>query len=151
MSKITTRASAPGNGRPAELARLVPHLPAETLHQVIRHYGLEACGELVTSATPAQLASLLDLDLWRQAQAGHDDRFDVDRFGEWVEMLVDLGHSVAARTVAALDKNLVVAGLSRYVRVLDPGIFEPIAQSDDEPADRHEAMREGDSMRSLEC
>jgi hypothetical protein len=59
---------------------------------------------------------------------------------------VDTGHSVAARTVAALDKNLVVAGLSRYVRVLDPGIFEPTAQSDDEPTDRDEAMREGDSM-----
>jgi hypothetical protein len=32
------------------------------------------------------------------------------------------------------------------VRVFDPGIFEPTAQSDDEPPDRHEAMREGDSM-----
>jgi len=50
---------------------------------------------------------------------------------------------VAARTVAALDKNLVIVGLSRYVRVLDPGIFEPTAQSDDEPMDRDEAMREG--------
>jgi hypothetical protein len=28
--------------------------------------------------------------------------------------------------------------------VFDPGIFEPTAQSDDEPTDRHEAMREGD-------
>jgi len=61
-------------------------------------------------------------------------------------VLVDTGNSVAARTVAALDKNLVVAGLSRYVRVFDPGIFEPTAQSDDEPTDRHQAMREGDSM-----
>ncbi len=77
---------------------------------------------------------------------GRDDQFDVDRFGEWLEVLVDTGNSVAARTVAALDKDLVVVGLSRYVRVFDPGIFEPTAQSDDEPMDRHEAMREGDSI-----
>jgi hypothetical protein len=128
------------------LARVVPHLAPETLHQLIRHRGLDACGELVTSATPAQLTSLLDLDLWRHARAGRDDQFDVDRFGEWLEVLVDSGHSVAARTVAALDKDLVIVGLSRYVRVFDPGIFEPIAQSDDELTDRHEAMREGDSM-----
>jgi uncharacterized protein DUF6178 len=157
MSKITNRDKAPREGASGEhrlarlldtpfLARVVPHLPPETLHQLIRYRGLDACGELVTSATPAQLTSLLDLDLWRHAQPGRDEQFDVDRFGEWLEVLVNTGDSVAARTVAALDKDVVIVGLSRYVRVFDPGIFEPIAQSDDEPMDRHEAMREGDSM-----
>ena len=130
------------------LARVVPHLAPETLHQIIRFRGLEACGELVASATPAQLTVLLDLDLWRQARPGRDDQFDAGRFGEWLEVLVDTDPSVAARTVAVLDENLVVAGLSRYVRVLDPGIFEPTAQSDDESPDRHEAMREGDSIHA---
>ena len=157
MSKITNRDRAPRDGGSVEhrlarlldtpfLARVVPHLPPETLHQLIRYCGLDACGELVTSATPAQLTSLLDLDLWRHAQPGRDEQFDVDRFGEWLEVLVNTGDSVAARTVAALDKDVVIVGLSRYVRVFDPGIFEPTAQSDDEPMDRHEAMREGDSM-----
>jgi uncharacterized protein DUF6178 len=159
MSKITNRDTAPRDGGSVEhrlarlldtpfLARVVPHLPPETLHQLIRYRGLDACGELVASATPAQLTFLLDLDLWRHARPGRpgsDEQFDVDRFGEWLEVLVDTGNSVAARTIAALDKNLVVAGLSRYVRVLDPGIFEPTAQSDDEPTDRREAMREGDN------
>ena len=168
MSKITHRDTAPVDEGSIghrltrlldspSLARVVPHLPPETLHQLIRHRGLEACGELVTSATPAQLTSLLDLDLWRPARPGRDQQFDVDRFGEWLEVLVDTGGSVAARTVAALDKDVVVAGLSRYVRVFDPGIFEPTAQSDDEPMDRREAMREGDvvdvdsSREWLEC
>jgi hypothetical protein len=157
MSKITKRDRAPRDGGSVEqrlarlldttfLARVVPHLPPETLHQLIRYRGLEACGELVTSATPAQLTSLLDLDLWRHAQPGRDEQFDVDRFGEWLEVLVNIGDSVAARTVAALDKDVVIVGLSRYLRVFDPGIFEPTAHSDDEPIDRHEAMREGDSM-----
>src|SRR4051812_6509479 len=127
-------------------ARVVPHLPPETLHQLIRSRGLEACGELVTSATPAQLTVLLDLDLWRHARPGRDHQFDVDRFGEWLEVLVDAGEASAARTVASLDENLVIHGLSRYVRVFDPGIFEPVAQSDDEPAERNEAMRDGDPV-----
>ncbi len=131
-------------------ARVVPHLAPETLHQLIQYRGLDACGELVTSATPAQLTSLLDLDLWRHAQPGHDEQFDVDRFGEWLEVLVETGDSVAARTVAALDTHLVIVGLCRYLRVFDPGIFEPTAQSDDEPTDRHEAMREGGG-EWLEC
>lgn len=157
MSKTTKRETpAPAGGSVDDrlarlldtpfLARLVPHLPPEALHSLIRSQGLEACTELVTSATPAQLTSLLDLDLWHQARPGRDDRFDVDRFGEWLEVLVDAGPSAAARTVAALDKDLVIVGLCRYVRVFDPGIFEPIAPSDDEPIDRHEAMREGDSL-----
>ena len=112
------------------LARVVPQLTPETLHQLIRHSGLDACGEIVALATPAQLASVLDLDLWRNARPGHDERFDADRFGEWLELLADTG--VAARTVAVMDENLVVAGLSRHVRVFDP-VTMASPTSDDEP------------------
>ena len=122
------------------LERVVPHLAPETLHRLIQYRGLDACGELVTAATPAQLTSLLDLDLWRHAQPGRDEQFDVERFGEWLEVLVDSGDSVAARTVAAFDKQLTIVGLSRYVRVFDLGTFEPTASSDDEPLDRNEMM-----------
>ena len=66
MSKITNRDAAPRDGSSVEhrlarlldtpfLARVVPHLPPETLHQLIRYSGLDACGELVAAATPAQL------------------------------------------------------------------------------------------------
>jgi hypothetical protein len=133
------------------LARVVPHLSPESLHQLVQHRGLDACGELVTLATPAQLTSLLDLDLWRHAQPGRDEQFDVDRFGEWLEVLVDTGDSVAARTIAALDQELVVAGLSRYLRVFDPGTFEPIAQSDDEAVERHDLMNFETNRDVLEC
>ena len=165
MSTTTNRETAPRDGgsvdhRLARLldtpffARLVPHLAPETLHQLIQHRGLDACGELVTSATPAQLASLLDLDLWRCAQPGRpgsDDQFDVDRFGEWLEVLVNTGDSVAARTVTALDKHLVIVGLSRYLRVFDPGTFEPTESSDDEPMDRNEMMNSETIGDVLEC
>jgi len=133
------------------LARVVPHLAPETLHQLIRYRGLDACGEVLTSATPTQLTSLLDLDLWRHPQPGRDEQFDVDRFGEWLEVLVDTGEAVAARTAAALDKQLVIAGLSRYLRVFDPGTFEPTASSDDEPMDRNEMMHSETSGDVLEC
>lgn len=133
------------------LARVVPHLAPETLHQLVRYRGLDACGEVLVSATPAQLNALLDLDLWRHPQPGRDERFDLDRFGEWLEALVDAGDAPAARIVAALDQGLVVAGLSRYVRVLDPGIFEPVAQSDDEAIDRHDMMHSETGADVLEC
>ncbi|HEU4993579.1 MAG TPA: DUF6178 family protein [Gemmatimonadaceae bacterium] len=133
------------------LARVVPHLAPETLHQLIQYRGLDACGELVTAATPAQLTSLLDLDLWKHAQPGCDEQFDVERFGEWLEVLVDTGDAVAARTVAALDKDLVIAGLSRYLRVFDPGTFEPTESSDDEAIDRHERMNSETSSNVPEC
>jgi hypothetical protein len=113
-------------------AGLVPHLAPETLHQLIRRSGLDACGELVAAATPGQLTSVLDLDLWRHAQPGRDEQFDADRFGEWLELLADTGGTAAARIVAALDEQLVIAGLSRYVRVFDPPAIAPPASIDDE-------------------
>jgi hypothetical protein len=161
MSTNTNRETTPQDGsvdyRLARLldtpffARVVPHLAPETLHQLIQYRGLDACGDLVTAATPAQLTSLLDLDLWRHAQPGRDEQFDVDRFGEWLEVVVDTGDSVAARTVAALDKHLLIVGLSRYLRAFDPGTFEPTASSDDEPVDRSELMNSEARGVALEC
>ena len=116
------------------LTRVAPHLAPETLHQLIRSRGLDACGELVTAMTPDQLTSVFDLDLWRNRQPGRDERFDEDRFGEWLELLVDTGDA-GASALAAIDEDLVIAGLSRYIRVLDPATFEPTAQSDDEVLD----------------
>lgn len=114
------RTSLTGPVDTSHLVRVVPHLAAETLHQIIRHKGLDVCAEIVAAATPAQLASVFDLDLWRSAKPGHDERFDTERFGEWLELLVDADVTLAARIVAAMDTRLVVAGLSRYVRVFDP-------------------------------
>jgi len=115
----------------APLTRLVPHLAPETLHQLVLRGGLHACGDLVASATPEQLTSVLDLDLWRHAQPGRDEQFDGDRFGEWIEVLVDAGETVAARIVAGLDQHLVIAGLSRYIHVFDPAVVAQ-PESDDE-------------------
>ena len=117
----------------SDLALVVPQLAPETLHRIIHESGLEACGDLVVAATPQQLTSLFDLDLWRHPQPGLDEQFDADRFGDWLEVLVGAGDAVAARTVAGLDSALIVAGLSRFIRVFDPGTFVSSASSDDEP------------------
>ena len=124
-------------------ARLVPHLAPETLHRLIRHRGLESCGELVAFATPGQLTSILDLDLWRHAQPARDEQFDADRFGEWLELLADTGGNVAARIVAALDEQLVIAGLSRFVRVFDPSAMDVPASLDAELLETEMPASEG--------
>jgi Family of unknown function (DUF6178) len=113
------------------LARVVPELAPETLHQLIRHHGLDACGDLVAAATSEQLISLFDLDLWQAAKPGFDEQLDVARFGEWIEMLVDKDPSLAARTVASIEARLAIAALSRYIRVFDPGVFERTVASEE--------------------
>lgn len=114
----------------AQLAHVVPRLSPEALHHLIRHHGLDACGALIAASTPQQLASLLDLDLWRTT-SGRDDQFDERRFGSWLEMLIDAGEDVAVRVVADIDQSLAIAGLSHHVRVFDQGVLPSVASSDD--------------------
>jgi hypothetical protein len=114
------------------LERVVPALAPEALHQIIRHCGLEACSDLVALATPAQLTTLFDMDLWRQAQPGQDEQFDTVRFGEWLAALTDADAATAARTIAALDPTIVIVGLSRFVRVVDSATAEPFESFDGE-------------------
>ncbi len=97
-----------------QLAQVVPRLQPELLHRVIQSYGLEDCGELVALATPEQLARVFDLDLWRAAQPGLDEQFDADRFGVWLEVLVEYGAAVSAQKLAEIDVDLVIAGLAQH-------------------------------------
>jgi uncharacterized protein DUF6178 len=104
------------------LAVVVPRLPPEVLHRVIETCGLEDCGELVALATPRQLQRVFDLDLWHAPQPGVEERFDANRFGVWLEVLVDCGAAVAAQKLAAMDVGLVIGGLAAHVRVVDPSV-----------------------------
>ncbi len=112
------------------IAEIVPRLPPETLYRVIERFGLEDCGALVALATPAQVTQVLDLDLWRSPQAGLDQQFDAERFGVWLEVLVDHGIDVAARTVAGLDTDLVAAGLAQHARIFHIATLEAYETTD---------------------
>src|SRR5262249_17777696 len=77
------------------LPQIVRQLRPALLHRLIERCGLEDCGELVALATPDQLSRVLDLDLWRASRPGLDEQFDAERFGTWVEVLMDCGAAVA--------------------------------------------------------
>ena len=117
-----------------QLARVVPQLQPEVLHRLIQHCGLEDCGELLALATPGQLTRLFDLDLWRAVVPGRDEQFDADRFGTWLDVMVDAGVSSAAATLAAMDVDLLVAGFAEHIRVFDYAAVAPFITIDGEVA-----------------
>jgi hypothetical protein len=108
-----------------QLARAVPLLQPEFLHDMVTHCGLQDCGEVLALATPEQLVAVFDLDLWSADRAGEEEHFDAARFCEWLEVLVDAGPAMAAARLAEMDVALVVVGLSPAVSVFDPGVFAP--------------------------
>jgi len=114
----------------ANLADAVPRLQPELLHRVIERCGLEDCGEIVALATPEQLARVFDLDLWRAAQPGLDERFDAERFGVWLAVLVEVGAAEAAQKLAGMDADLVVNGLVQHARVFDYAAIAPYTTTD---------------------
>jgi uncharacterized protein DUF6178 len=115
-----------------ELARVAPHLAPEVLHRLIRHAGLEHSVELVEALSRRQLTAVLDLDLWSAPLPGADEELDADRFAEWMEALAGRDAATAARVIARCDRSLAVTALSRFLRVLDPGVLEPTESTDDE-------------------
>src|SRR3954462_12631871 len=97
------------------LARVLPMLPAEVFHRLIERCGLEECGDLVALATPEQLTGVFDLDLWRSDHPGLEEQFDADRFGVWLEVLVESGADIAARKVSEMDADLVAGALAQHM------------------------------------
>jgi Family of unknown function (DUF6178) len=112
------------------LEHVVPRLRPDLLHRVIQSCGLEDCGEIVALATPEQLARIFDLDLWRAPQPGRDEQFDADRFGVWIEVLVESGAAAAAQKLAGMDVDLVIAGLAQHALVYDRAAVTPYETTD---------------------
>jgi hypothetical protein len=111
------------------LAHLVPRLPPDLLHRVIQTRGLEDCWELVALATPSQLARVIDLDVWRPGRPGSDEQFDAERFGSWLEVLLESGPLIAAAKLSQMDANLVIAALAKHARVFDTAASPPASDS----------------------
>jgi len=115
-----------------DLPAIVPRLPPEVLHRVILACGLEDCSEFVALATPAQLGRVLDLDLWRARTPGTEERLDPDRFGVWLEVLLEAGTDVAADKLAGLELDLVVGGIAQHIAVFDVVAATPYIMLDGE-------------------
>jgi len=109
---------------------------------VIDAYGLEDCVDLVAQATPAQLAHVFDLDLWRPARPGLDEQFDAARFGRWIEVLVEAGAEIAAAKVAAMPLPQIVAGLAHHVRVFDHSAVASYETTDGDTWDYSRPVRD---------
>ena len=112
-----------------DLTKMVPLMHPEVLHRVIKTCGLEDCAEFVALATPAQLARILDIDIWR-GTPGTDEQFDADRFGLWITVLMEAGAGVAAEKVLGLDIKLVIAGLVQHAAAFDRASVMPYTTLD---------------------
>jgi len=125
------------------IEHVVPRLQPDLLHRVIQVYGLEDCGELVALATSEQLSRIFDLDLWRAARPGQDDQFDAERFGLWLEVLLESGATAAAQKLAGIDVDLVAAGLAQHMLVYDRPAVNPYETLDGELVDAVRAVDDG--------
>jgi len=126
-----------------QLAQLIPQLEPALLQRVIQHCGLEDCSEIVALATSEQLARVFDFDLWRAVQPGLDEQFDAERFGVWLEVLLESGAAVAAQKLAGIDVELVITGLAQHALVYDRAAVTSYETLDGEQID----MRREDDDR----
>lgn len=111
---------------------MVPRLPAEVLHRLIEHCGLEQCVEILALATPGQLRRVLDIDLWRASAPGKDEVFDAGRFGAWLDALMQWDSAAATAVLAKMDFDVVVGGLADHVSVFDSAAVAPFTSIDGE-------------------
>ena len=113
-----------------ELPAVIQRLDVGVLTKLIRHVGLEDSAEIVSLATTEQLKGVLDEDLWHSEGPGLDETFDPERFGLWLEILLESGSDFAVRKVRALDEDLLTLGLCRLVWVVD--LHNPSRRLNDE-------------------
>jgi hypothetical protein len=91
--------------------RLVRSFAAESLFQTLKEVGLEDGGDLLALASGEQVCALLDLDCWKK------DRLETATLLDWLEVIVEAGGRAVGELLNAVDRDLLVLLLKRFVRV----------------------------------
>src|SRR5262249_43078021 len=80
-----------------------------------------------------------------------DERFDADRFGVWLEVLLETGADAAAQKLAGMDVELVIAGLAQHALVYDRAAVTPYETLDGEQVEPIRAVDGGLSFAIGGC
>lgn len=109
-----------------DLPEIIKSLDPGLLTQLIRHVGLDDSAPLVFHTTQKQLAEILDEDLWHSKTPGRVETFNSERFGVWLNVMMENGPAFTAEKVTAMDEDLLTLGICRLVRVFrahDPATY----------------------------
>jgi hypothetical protein len=96
-----------------DLERLVPELPAADLYYAIQEIGLRDAHALLSMASPEQIRTFLDLDVWSR------DRVATERLMAWIDLLWPMRPYEARRKLDKLDPELLAFHVAKGARVLD--------------------------------
>jgi hypothetical protein len=91
--------------------RLVRSLPDADLYVTAREIDPTDALPLLALASATQIEHLIDLESWRR------DRFDADRCGAWVALLLEAGEPALRRFLRHADEQLLGLLLRDWVRV----------------------------------
>jgi len=124
LANKLTKLSSPGHLlnrilEQPELVSIVQSLDPQVLGKLVRHIGLEDSGEIIALATSEQIKKLFDLDLWRGEKPGKEEKFDVDRFAVWLEIMLEMGAKFAADKLIDMDEDFLTMALSQLILVVN--------------------------------
>ncbi len=91
--------------------RLVRALPDFDWYVTVREIGPADALPLIRLASPEQMLHLFDLEAWRR------DRFDGDRAGAWLAVLLESGEPALRRFLRHADEQLLALVLKFWLRI----------------------------------
>ena len=91
--------------------QVVRSLPDRDLYLTVRQVGIADALPVLALASPDQIQHILDLESWRQ------DRFDCDRAGAWMAVLLEAGEATFKQFLRHADDELLVALMAGWGRV----------------------------------
>ncbi len=94
--------------RPREVVRA---LPDAELYLTVREVGPTDALPLLALASTEQLLHVLDLESWR------GDRFDADRAGAWLALVLEADERATTRLLRALDDQVLALVLHDWIRI----------------------------------
>lgn len=117
--------------------RLVRALPDAEFYMAVREVGPADSQPLLALASASQLTHLFDLETWR------GDRFDAERSGGWLAVLLDAGEPALERWLRSADDDALTLVMQRWLRTAPieaPEMDDPHGRGETEWGDERGLM-----------
>ncbi len=136
----------------AALPALVEKLEPGELKRLVDAVGLEDAGTLVSYASPAQLAYLIDESVWVSVNPGDPESLSVAELLRWFDLWLDLGDGFIAEKLIELGEGFCALAFARLVTVtsadLAPGEVDEYSMVQGEYVVRANVEDEWDTLQA---
>jgi hypothetical protein len=101
----------------SNLPQVLMHMQPFALVRLVQGVGVEDCEEILEHLSPAQMAPIVDEELWRASRVGAEEKFDIKQAIRWLRVWNEMGPEHIIRIFSGMGRDFLATLMIHFADV----------------------------------